>query len=84
MEPVEEESVPVVVSLDDDHLDRFDDVAAQLTDHGLRIDQVLRALGTVTGRIDPSRIVDIEGVDGVSSVEEEHVVQLPPPDAPVQ
>lgn len=76
--------VPVVVSVSEDHLERLDEIAGRLRAHGLRVDQTLTSLGTVTGRIAPSKIVDLEGVDGVASVERERVVQLPPPDSPVQ
>jgi hypothetical protein len=76
--------VPVVVSVWEDHLERLDEIAGRLRAHGLRVDQLLTSLGTVTGRIAPSKIVDLEDVDGVASVERERVVQLPPPDSPVQ
>jgi hypothetical protein len=76
--------VPVVVSVSEDHLERLDEIAERLQAHGLRVDQTLTSLGTVTGRIRPSKIVDLEGVDGVASVERERIVQLPPPDSPVQ
>jgi hypothetical protein len=82
-EPVDE-PVAVVVSVSDDHVHRIGDLTERLRASGLRVERVLETLGTVTGLIPRSKIADIERLDGVSSVEQERTIQLPPPDSPVQ
>ncbi|GAA2038480.1 hypothetical protein GCM10009819_24130 [Agromyces tropicus] len=60
-----------------------DDAVAELEDAGLEVEQVLDALGIVTGRAAPEAVERMRGVRGVT-VEPESEVRLPPPDAPVQ
>lgn len=79
-----EEVVPVIVSVAEDHLDRIADLAERLSGSGLRVQQILKTLGTITGRIPRSKVAEIGRLEGVASVEPEHTIQLPPPDSPVQ
>lgn len=79
-----DEPVSVVVSVSDDQAESIDGVAERLSASGMRVTNVLKGLGTVTGEIARAKIADIERLDGVSSVELERTVQLPPPDSPVQ
>jgi hypothetical protein len=79
-----QEPVSVVVAISDDHVDQITELARQMRDRGLRVERILRTLGTVTGRIQPSKISEIAGLDGVTSIEQERDIQLPPPDSPVQ
>jgi len=60
-----------------------DDVLPDLRDAGLEVDEALGGLGIVTGRAAPDAVERLRGIPGVT-VEPEHGVQLPPPDAPVQ
>lgn len=73
--------VPVTVVVDDDAVDT---VAAALRAAGMQIDQVLGALGVVTGAVPADRRGGLAGVAGVVSVTEDQQYQLPPPDAPIQ
>ena len=59
-------------------------LASELERHGLQVRRRLPPLGLITGDIDPSRLKELRGVDGVEAVELEGNVQLPPfdPDAP--
>jgi hypothetical protein len=65
-----------------DHLAVIDEVAAALQRAGLRLGDVLPAVGAITGSVDdPTALAEIEGVAAVERAQE---FQLPPPDAEVQ
>lgn len=58
----------------------LDRIADALQRSGLTVRQRLPELGLVTGDIDPTLVNGLMAVDGVSSVEPEGSVQLPPLD----
>ncbi len=72
------------VTVDDGHRADLDAVAAALRDSGMRVDRVLGSLGLITGHAPADARPSLLAVEGVSSVDEQLRVQLPPPDAPVQ
>ncbi|MGY1695206.1 MULTISPECIES: hypothetical protein [unclassified Geodermatophilus] len=72
------------VTVDDGHRADLDEVARALRDSGLQVDRVLGTLGLITGRAPADARPALLAVPGVSSVDEQLRVQLPPPDAPVQ
>ncbi len=72
------------VTVDDGHRADLDAVAAALRDSGMRVDRVLGSLGLITGQAPADARPSLLAVEGVSSVDEQLRVQLPPPDAPVQ
>jgi hypothetical protein len=72
----------VTVLVADDHLDAIDEVAAALQRAGLRLGDVLPAVGAITGSVDdPATLAEVDGVAAVEPVQE---IQLPPPDEEVQ
>ena len=75
--------IPVTVSVDDEHLDKLDDVVRQLREQGMTVDHVLVSLGIVTGSIE-----DVDGalrdLEGVLKVDLEGRRGLPPPDQEIQ
>jgi precorrin-6B methylase 2 len=72
----------VTVLVDDDHLARIDEVAAALQRAGLRVGDVLPAVGAITGSIDePAALATVEGVAAIEPARE---IRLPPPDEDVQ
>jgi hypothetical protein len=75
----------ITISVADDALDRIDDVVTALESGGMRVEQVLRPLGVITGTVeDTQRVQALGAVTGVTAVEPQRTVQLPPPDADVQ
>jgi hypothetical protein len=72
----------VTVLVDDDHLAAIDEVAAALQTAGLRLGEVLPAVGAITGSVDDPAA--LEAVPGVAAVEPAQEVHLPPPDEEVQ
>jgi hypothetical protein len=72
----------VTVLVAGDHLDAIDEVAAALQRAGLRLGDVLPAVGAITGSVDdPAALAEVEGVAAVERAQE---IRLPPPDAEVQ
>jgi hypothetical protein len=72
------------VTVDDGHLARMDAVARALSASGMQVERVLGTLGLITGRAPVDARPTLLSVDGVTSVDEQLRVRLPPPDAPVQ
>ncbi len=64
----------VVVSVADESLADLDVVVAGLREAGLVVDDVLEALGMVTGSVAPEAIRSLKAVPGVSDVEKQRVV----------
>jgi hypothetical protein len=59
------------------------DVARDLKAAGLAVDQVMEAVGVVTGSADPASKAKLRKVRGVSDVSADHPVDIGPPDADV-
>jgi hypothetical protein len=76
--------VNLSVTVTDAHLARIDDVAAALHARGMRVGQVLRAVGVISGSAPDALRQSLETVEGVAAVEKDVTFRLPPPDAPVQ
>lgn len=64
-------TVHVLVSVDDAHRLRFDDVRAGLKSAGMNIDEVYPITGTLAGAVAFADIARLRRVEGVSSVEED-------------
>jgi hypothetical protein len=76
--------VNIVVSVDDDHLERIDEVVGRLQAAGMQVEQVLHAVGVITGSVDDPHLAQLDAVIGVAAVEPQRTYRLPPPDADVQ
>lgn len=59
-------------------------VAQRLRSAGMEIDQVLEALGMITGTVPAGKMAALAVLDGVASVDEELRYQLPDPGDEVQ
>lgn len=75
---------PLLVTLDDAHVDKAGDVVASLKKAGLTDVEHLEAIGIVKGQAPPSKVEALRKVRGVKAVEEDAWMQLPAPDDPVQ
>jgi hypothetical protein len=80
----DEQAVRVVVSASDDHLERMDELAERLRQSGMQIDTLLKTLGALTGSVSRSKLAELGKLEGVSSVEPEREVSVPPPESPIQ
>jgi hypothetical protein len=74
----------IIVTIAGDQVAGIDAVVQRLREAGMQVDQVLGALGIVTGSAPASNRPQIEAVPGVVSVEPEGSFRLPPPDSEVQ
>ncbi len=73
---------PIVITVEDTHLDRIDDVAERIRELGVHIDEILKATGLICGSTG-GRLTELKKVPGVMSVEDQPTFEIPPPDAPV-
>lgn len=74
----------VTVTVADDHVAQTGAVAEQLRAAGMNVEQVLDAVGMITGRVPAEQRATIRALPGVAAVEEETTFQLAPPDSEVQ
>jgi hypothetical protein len=74
----------VSVSVDDDHLDKIGEVAAELQSKGMRVDQVFSEVGVISGSVPDDRRQALETVSGVEAVEEARRFQIPPSESDIQ
>jgi hypothetical protein len=76
--------VNLLVSVDDEHLNRFSEVVKGLKDAGMDVEQEMEGIGTVTGSIDSEKVEQLRKVEGISHVEESRQFQIAPPDSDIQ
>ena len=76
--------VRLLVSVDDEHLNRFSEVVNDVEAAGMQVEQTMEDLGALVGSIEPAQVETLRQVEGVSSVEESRQFQIPPPDSEVQ
>ncbi len=76
--------VSLLVSINDDHLDRFSEVVTDVENAGMEVEQTMENLGVLTGWIGSEKVEPLRRVEGVSHVEESRRVEVPPPDSNIQ
>lgn len=74
----------VIVMIDHDHQSRLDELADQLRAAGMRVDQVLGAVGIITGAVTQAQRAVIALMPGVAQIEDQNIFQLPPSDSDLQ
>jgi hypothetical protein len=72
------------LSVSDSHLKNFGKVAQAAKKAGMKVEQQLADLGVLTGSIDETKVKELRAIDGVSHVEQEREIKLPPRTDPVQ
>jgi hypothetical protein len=75
---------PIIVTVADDALKNINELAAQLTAKGMKVDRVLPITGIISGSCASTKMGELENVDGVTSVEEEASAEIPPPGSTLQ
>jgi len=60
------------------------DVKKQLAESGFAVDQVLDEIGIITGTSSDEDVERVRSVKGVADVSPDEVVDIGPPDAPIQ
>jgi len=79
-----EKKVPVLISIETEHLPKMHQVVERCKAAGLDVDQALDQIGTITGSIDPGKIGHLSKVAGVASVEPAGEYDIGPPDSELQ
>ncbi|WP_026819292.1 hypothetical protein [Arthrobacter castelli] len=74
----------ITVTVAEPYLSQIGGVADQLRSAGMEIDQVLDALGMITGSVSAGRLAAVEALDGVASVDQPMGFELPDPGDEVQ
>ncbi|MEX3816661.1 hypothetical protein AB3X96_42230 [Paraburkholderia sp. BR13439] len=82
--PADQPGVEVVVTVAEDHLQRFRQLASELEGKGLKINNMMEGLGIISGAASLADVQQLKGMKGVKSVEEAGNVQLPPPESDIQ
>jgi hypothetical protein len=75
---------PIIVTVADDMLANIHQVANSLAAEGMKVERVMPITGVIAGSCSSGKVSALEKVEGVMSVEEEAVAELPPPDSPTQ
>lgn len=57
-------------------------VRTELEAAGLKVEQILEEIRVITGLADPSAVSKLRHTAGVETVEEEHQIDIGPPDGP--
>jgi len=76
--------VRLTVSVSDSHIKQLGKIAKAAEKAGMTVDQKLEDLGVFTGSIEADKRDRLRQIDGVSHVEEERTVGVPPPGSSVQ
>ena len=76
-----QEKHSLVVTLSGDRA--IHEVTRDLRAAGFEVDQVLEAIGIVTGAAHPTRLAKLRSVRGVADVSPDYPVDIGPPDADV-
>ena len=75
-------SIRAIVTVDDEHIAVLDDIVERLRERGMTVHDVLENTGIVTGSIED--VDAIRDVEGVSSVDVDRQISIPPPDEDIQ
>jgi hypothetical protein len=74
----------ITVTVTDGQQPNIDELADRLRAVGMQVDQVLPAVGVITGSVTSAQRRSIEQVAGVAAVEDETTFQIAPPDSDIQ
>lgn len=77
-------SVNVIITVQEQYLNRVPQVVHELENVGLTVDQVLGTLGQVIGHATEPHVHGLSGVMGVESVVKERRIVIDPPDSGIQ
>lgn len=72
---MQNEELQVIVTVDDQHQAGIDSIAQALTAAGMKIENVLRTGGIITGRVPKSLRSNLNAVEGVAAIENDSDVR---------
>ncbi len=79
-----DDRIAVLISVDDEHLPKMRQVVERCQAAGLRVDQALDQIGTITGSIQPGKMDGLSRIAGVAGVERAGGYDVGPPDSEIQ
>jgi hypothetical protein len=68
--------VEVIVKVEKDYKDKLAEIAAECKAAGMSVEQQMNALGMISGSVERASIKRLEGIKGVSYVEESKSISL--------
>ncbi len=74
----------VIVTVTDEAMGNIENLAKQLGNSGMKVNHVLHSTGVITGICSAAKMASLQKIKGVMSIEEEIILNLPPPDSPLQ
>lgn len=74
----------ITVTVTEGQQPNIGELADRLRAAGMQVDQVLPAVGVITGSVTSSQRTSIEQEAGVAAVEDETSFQIAPPDSDIQ
>jgi hypothetical protein len=78
------EKTGVVVTVQDDHLEKMDEVITRLKKEGFEVQHRMDESGFVQGLVNPEKIDSLAKLKGIKRVRPELTFEIAPPDSPVQ
>lgn len=81
---MQNEQVRVIVTVEPQALKRISGVARDAAAAGMTVEQTLEVVGVLTGTIARAHMNDLQAVAGISAVEVEREITLPPPESDIQ
>ena len=78
------QKVTLLVTVDDEYADRVSEVAERLRAVGMKVENLMEVLGTITGSIEADKVELVSHLTGVAHVETSREFQLAPPDSEIQ
>ena len=76
--------VNLLISVDDNHMDRIPQVVQKLQSAGLNVEQSMEQIGVVTGSCDQAKVKALSQIEGVSHIESSRKYQVAPPNSDIQ
>ena len=76
--------VRLLVSVEDEYLDRMFSLVENLQNKGMKVEQVMEKLGIIVGYCSLQQIEKISKIPGILNVERDREYQLAPPDSKIQ
>lgn len=76
--------VKLLISVDDDCLQRISEVIQNLKSAGFQVEQSMPQLGVISGWCEQANVEAISHVEGVANVETEQKYQIAPPESEIQ
>jgi hypothetical protein len=83
-ETYHERMMHVIVTVDQAHLPDIQEVGEELRRRGMEVEQILAAVGIISGNVSDGGQSQLEEVPGVASVSDQLTHRIAPPDSDIQ